>query len=65
MGQKGLAWVTLPTIWWSATEITSVSGLNDEQTTPYLAVGEKIVMPGPAGTLICASRDVCPSSTAT
>src|ERR1700745_2719696 len=51
-GQNGLACLILPTIVWSATEITSVSGLNDEQTYPYLPSGEKICMPGPAGSVI-------------
>lgn len=31
-GQKGLVYLTVPTILWLATEITSVTGLNDEQT---------------------------------
>src|ERR1700719_4788922 len=52
LGQNGLACCTFPTILWSATEITSVSGVNDEQTYPYFPSGEKIVMPGPLGTTI-------------
>jgi hypothetical protein len=31
-GQKGLACGTLPTIVWSATETTTVSGVNDKHT---------------------------------
>src|SRR5215468_6005468 len=49
-GQNGLACGTLPTILWSATVITAVSGVNDEQTYPYFPSGEKIVMPGPLAT---------------
>ncbi|MNR01110.1 hypothetical protein D3C85_1169060 [compost metagenome] len=30
-GQNGLSCFTRPTIWWSATLTTAVSGLNDEQ----------------------------------
>jgi hypothetical protein len=32
LGQNGLACWTLPTILWSATVMTAVSGVNDEQT---------------------------------
>jgi len=31
-GQNGLACATLPTILWSATVMTAVSGVKDEQT---------------------------------
>ena len=31
-GQKGLAWSRWPMIRWSATEITTVSGVKEEQT---------------------------------
>src|SRR5258708_21092595 len=66
LGQKGLAWCTFPTTLWSATEMTSVSGLNDEQTYPYFPSGEKIVMPGPLGTVIRVfSSYVAPSRTDT
>src|ERR1700742_2331458 len=66
LGQNGLACGTWPTIVWSATETTTVSGLNDEQTSPYLPWGENICRPGPPGTLMRAfSSKVCPSSTAT
>src|SRR5258706_7142055 len=34
LGQNGLAWLTRPTISSVATEITTVSGVNDEQTYP-------------------------------
>src|SRR5712691_11574063 len=51
-GQNWLAWATRPTILWVATEITTVSGVNDEQTYPYFPSGENICMPGPFGTVI-------------
>src|SRR3989441_2690080 len=54
LGQKGLSCVTSPTISCAATEITTVRGVNDEQTYPYLPSGEKICMPGPAGTVMRA-----------
>src|SRR6267143_3066297 len=60
LGQNGLSCATSPTIWCSATEITTVRGVNDEHTYPYLPSGEKICMPGPAGTLMRAfSSSVC------
>src|SRR5258708_15264172 len=37
--QKGLGWATRPTIWRSATAITTVSGVNVGQTQPYLSSG--------------------------
>ena len=65
-GQNGLSCLTCPTIRWSATVMTTVSGLKDEQTYPYLPSGEKICMPGPAGTLIRVfSSKVVALSTAT
>src|ERR1700761_9616967 len=66
LGQNGLACSTLPTTLWSATVITAVSGVKDEQTYPYCPSGEKIVMPGPLATVIRVfSRKVVASSTDT
>src|SRR6516225_6826467 len=64
-GQNGLTCVTCPTTLWEAVAMTTVSGLKLEQTYPYWPSDEKIVMPGPAGTLMrVLSSNVCPSSTA-
>src|SRR5580704_13668567 len=63
LGQNGLACLTRATILGVATETTSVSGLNEEQTYPYLPSGEKICMPGPAGVMMRVfSLKVLPSS---
>src|ERR1700739_2620844 len=65
-GQNGLTCLTVATILCVAVEMTSVSGLNEEQTYPYLSSGEKMVMPGPGGVMIRVfSSKVLPSSTST
>ena len=47
-----------------AVAITTVSGVKLEQTYPYLPSGEKIVMPGPFGTVMrLFSLKVMPSRT--
>src|SRR6185369_6325456 len=51
-GQKGLSCFTLPTMVWLATSMTTVCGLNEEHTKPYLPSGEKICMPGPGGVVM-------------
>src|SRR5262249_38576970 len=49
-----------------AAVMTTVSGVKLEQTYPYLPSGEKIVMPGPFGTVIRVfSLKVLPSRIAT
>src|SRR5262245_29810100 len=64
-GQNGLSCLTCPMILCPAVAMTTVSGLKLEQTYPYLPSGEKIVMPGPFGTVIRVfSLKVLPSRTA-
>src|SRR5713101_6669072 len=50
-GQNGLSCVTYPTTLCPAVAMTTVSGLKLEHTYPYWPSGEKIVMPGPFGTV--------------
>src|SRR5215813_13364372 len=64
--QNGLSCLTCPMILCPAVVMTTVSGLKLEQTYPCLPSGEKIVMPGPFGTVIRVfSLNVLPSRTAT
>src|SRR5262249_16928671 len=64
-GQNGLSCFTCPTILCSAVATTTVSGLKLEQTYPYFPSGEKIVIPGPFGTVMrVLSLNVWPSRTA-
>src|SRR5262245_493676 len=51
-GQNGLSCFTCPTTLYSAVATTTVSGLKLEQTYPYFPSGEKIVIPGPFGTVM-------------
>src|SRR5713101_6762629 len=61
-GQNGLSCVTCPTTLCPAVAMTTVSGLKLEHTYPYWPSGEKIVMPGPFGTVTRVfSLNVLPS----
>jgi hypothetical protein len=66
LGQNGETCFTRPTISCVFVLITTVSGVKLEQTYPHVPSGEKIVMPGPFGTVMRVfSSYVWPSRTAT
>src|SRR5262249_50323658 len=51
-GQKGEAWGTRPTMRCECAYTYTVSGVKLEQKSPYMPSGDKIVMPGPLGTVM-------------